>query len=92
MLARTMADLEDEQRLMRAEGSVTVTERGHPVVNPRKTLIQMHAGTILSFRRSLQLHARARAGEARDAGKAHNIQKAVEQGHAFDDELFARPS
>jgi hypothetical protein len=36
------------------------TERGTPVVNPRKSVVQMHAATILSFRRSLSLHARAR--------------------------------
>ena len=59
MLARTMADLEREQRELREEGSVSVTDQGTPVVNPRKTVVQMHAGTIFSFRRSLQLNARA---------------------------------
>lgn len=62
MLARTMADLEREQRELRAEGSVSVTERGTPVVNPRKMVVQMHASSILSFRRSLSLHARPRRG------------------------------
>jgi hypothetical protein len=51
MLARTMADLNREQVLLRQEGSV---------INPRKTVVQMHASSILSFRRSLPLHARAR--------------------------------
>src|SRR5829696_7468811 len=37
MLARTMSDLEEKQRLMREEGSVAHSERGTPVVNPRKT-------------------------------------------------------
>src|SRR3546814_4303788 len=69
MLARAMADLEREQYELRAEGSVMTSERGTPVVNPRKTVVQMHAGTILSMRRSLSLHARAQQGEARDAGK-----------------------
>ena len=52
MLARTMADLEQDQRLMRIEGPVMATEKGTPVVNPRKTVIQMNASIILSYRRS----------------------------------------
>lgn len=93
MLARTLSDLEAEQRQMRAEGSVLTTERGTPVVNPRKTVIQMHAGTILSFRRSLQLHARAHNGEARDAAKTRGTLMSHEAGVAYDDDgLLARPS
>src|SRR3546814_9900227 len=38
MLARAMADLEREQYELRAEGSVMTSERGTPVVNPRKTV------------------------------------------------------
>ena len=89
MLARTMADLEKEQRELRVEGSVLKTDKGTPVVNPRKTVIQMHAGTILSYRRSLQLHARARNGEARDTGTRRRDAKAAEQD---GDELLARPN
>jgi hypothetical protein len=66
MLARTMADLNREQLALRAEGSVVHTEKGTPVVNPRKAVVQMHAASILSFRRSLSLHVRAQGGEARD--------------------------
>lgn len=90
MLARTMADLEREQRGLREEGAVVVTERGTPVVNPRKTVVQMHAGAILSFRRSLSLHARAQGGEARDVGKRRAINKANELED--DDDLLARPN
>jgi hypothetical protein len=59
MLARKMADLNREQMLLREEGAVMTTEKGTPVVNPRKAVVQMHASSILSFRRSLSLHARA---------------------------------
>jgi hypothetical protein len=52
MLARTMADLNREQMALRKEGAVATSERGTPVVNPRKAVVQMHAATILSFRRS----------------------------------------
>lgn len=92
MLARTMADLEYEQRLLREEGSVSRSERGTPVPNPRKTLIQMHAGTILNFRRSLSLHARAQAGEPKDVGPRRAQEKALDNAHASGDELFASPN
>lgn len=92
MLARTMADLERDQRLMREEGPITVTEKGTPVVNPRKTVIQMNASIILSYRRSLSLHARAQGGEARDIGKRRALAQGIEADAVTDDELLARPN
>jgi hypothetical protein len=92
MLARTMADLEREQRYLRDEGSVAKSDRGTPVVNPRKVLVQMHAGSILSFRRSLSLHVRAQSGEARDVAKRRLAAKSIEADGVFDDELLARPN
>lgn len=91
MLARSMADLEREQRMLRAEGTVAKTDRGTPVVNPRKTVVQMLAGTILSMRRSLALHARAQGGEARDIGKRRSLAKDIEGASPLDDDLLARP-
>lgn len=78
MLARAMADMEREQFELRAEGSVMSSERGTPVVNPRKQVVQMLAGTILSMRRSLSLHARAQKGEARDVTKRQSQARAIE--------------
>jgi hypothetical protein len=94
MLARTMADLNREQIALRKEGSVMETERGTPVVNPRKSVVQMHAATILSFRRSLSSHARARAqgGEARDVANRRGGAKSIEADNPLDDGLFARPN
>lgn len=91
MLARTMADLESDQRLMRQEGPIMATDRGTPVVNPRKAVIQMNASIILSYRRSLSLHARAQGGEARDVGKRRDMAKEIEGG-VGDDDLLARPN
>lgn len=91
MLARTMADLEREQRALRDEGSVLATERGTPVVNPRKSVVQMHAGSILSFRRSLALHARAQGGDARDIGRRREIGRGIEADTPFSDDLIANP-
>ena len=90
MLARTMADLEREQVALRAEGSVATTERGTPVVNPRKAIIQMHAATVLSFRRSLALHARAQS-ETRDTGKRRALAKRIESDiDDADDDLIPK--
>ncbi|QWY83288.1 terminase small subunit protein [Rhizobium phage RHph_X2_25] len=91
MLARTMADLVREQALLRDEGGVSYSEKGTPVANPRKSIVQMHASSILSFRRSLSLHARAQAGEARDAAKRREAAKAIEGDNPLEDDLLARP-
>lgn len=87
MLARTMSDLECEQRKLREEGSTALSERGTPVVNPRKTIIQMHASTILSFRRSLSLHARAQ-GEAEKIGPRRAAAKKIESGLSSGGDLI----
>ncbi len=91
MLSRTMADLESEQRLLRKEGSVAFSTAGMPCSNPRRTIVQMHVSSILSFRRSLALHARATRGEGRDIGKRRAAAKGIEAGAAADDGLLARP-
>ena len=88
MLARTMSDLEREQVALRAEGSIAMTEKGTPVVNPRKAVIQMHAGTVLNFRRSLSLHARAQGGEAEKIGPRRAMAKAIEAGADSSDDLI----
>ncbi len=92
MLARTMADLTREQVALREEGSVCRTDKGTPVVNPRKAVVQMHAGSILSFRRSLSLHARAQGGDIRDAAKRREMAKEIEADNPLDDDLLARPN
>ena len=89
MLARTMSDLEEEQRLFRQEGSVAYSEKGTPVINPRKMAIQMHAGTILSFRRSLSLHARASGGDPDKIAARRGLAKDTEAGAAVSDDLLA---
>lgn len=92
MLARTMSDLNREQIALREEGTIMHTDKGTPVVNPRKTVIQMHASTILSYRRSLGLHARAQGGEARDVAKRRTMAKEIEAENPLDDDLLARPN
>ena len=92
MLARMMCDMEREQRVLRTEGSVAFSEKGTPVVNPRKTVVQMLSGSILSMRRSLAIHAHAQKGELRDIKKRNSLAKDIEQNSSLNDELIARPS
>ncbi len=87
-----MADLTREQVALREEGSVATSERGTPVVNPRKVVVQMHASSILRFRRSLSLHARAQGGEIREAAKRREMAKEIEADNPLDDDLLARPN
>jgi hypothetical protein len=91
MLARSMADLEREQRDLRTEGSISFTEKGTPVANPRKAVVQMLAGTILSMRRSLSLHARAQAGEARDVGTRRKATQEIEANNPLHDDMLGMP-
>lgn len=89
MLARTMANLELEQRTLRSEGYVSVSERGTPVVNPRSNACKSLTGDVLALRRSLALHARARNGDNRVAGVRREAAKSMEVTQL--DELFAAP-
>jgi hypothetical protein len=92
MLARTMANLEAEQRALRTEGFTSMTERGTPVVNPRAAIVKGLASDVLSFRRSLALHARARnGGDNRNAGTRKEQAKAIESG-VLGDDIFPAPS
>ena len=90
MLARTMATLEQEQRTLRTEGMIAVRENGTSVENPRTRVVKSLTGDILSFRRSLALHARARSnGDNRNAGTAKEQGRGMQA--QLEDELLARP-
>lgn len=89
MLARTMANLEQEQRSLRTEGFIAVRENGTSVENPRARAVKSLTGDILSLRRSLALHARARSGDTR----ADAVRKAAAKDMEADslNGLFATP-
>ena len=90
MLARTMATLEAEQRTLRVEGYIAVRENGTTVENPRARAVKSLTGDILSLRRSLALHARARSGDSRNDGARKEAGRQIET--TLDDDLLARPS
>jgi hypothetical protein len=93
MLARSMADLNREQQLLREEGFIAVRENGTTVENPRARVVKSLTGDIYSGRRSLALHARARnGGDNRNVGTRNSRAKEIEAESPLDDDLLARPS
>lgn len=90
MLARKMRLLRDELETLEQEGFTLATASGNPCQNPRLGGVRMLDTSIMSTRRSLQLHARAKGGEARDTANRRGIAK----GHEADlgDDLLARPN
>lgn len=90
MLAKKMRLLRDELTTLEVEGFSLTTERGAPCQNPRLGGVRMLDTSIMATRRSLQLHARAQGGEARDTGKRRGIAKEYEGGNG--DDLLARPN
>lgn len=91
MLARTMNDINREQQELRIEGYISVRQNGTTVENPRQRVVKSLTGDLLSLRRSLSLHARAR-GEARDIAKRTTIAKEIESDNPLEDDLLARPN
>ena len=89
ILARTLCDLDREQKLLRQEGAVMKSEKGALSPNPRNSVVKTLSDTMLSLRRSLALHARARAGEARDVAKRRSINKETAKATSTDDDLIA---
>src|SRR4051794_18183341 len=84
ILAKTMADYIRESALLREEGAITVGGMGGNVPNPRKQVVQMHAANIVSFRRTLALHAAAQ-GQKADVGRKRAMAKEIEGESPFDD-------
>ena len=55
LMARAMSDLQRDQALLRAEGTVLANDRGQPIVNPRRAVVTSGMAGILALRRTLQL-------------------------------------
>lgn len=91
MIARTMNDINREQQELRIEGYITTRQNGTTVENPRQRVVKILTGDLLSLRRSLSLHARAR-GEARDVAKRTGYAKEIEaKNDIFLNDLIAKP-
>ena len=96
LMAKAMADMVEQQELLREEGMTARSERGSPCVNPRKSVVQMLAGTILSMRKSLALQS-SRAGQASEPARVAPQKKGAKALEANmipkeDDNLLATPN
>lgn len=98
MLARTMANVEEDQRKLREEGTTIVREikdgKGEvkkivSCSNARARAIQDGMSQILALRRSLALHAKAKSGSNADAAKQREANKKTEQAGEGKDDLLA---
>ena len=90
MLAQKMRNLRDSIQAIRAEGEVLFNDKGTPMQNPRIVTIRMWDTSILSTRRSLALHARARTGDNRDKATRSRAAKGAELNDLDDDLLSGR--
>jgi hypothetical protein len=91
-LAKTMADHTRNQDLLRAEGEICVMENGKQYTNPRHAIARDQANMIMSFRRNLQMHARALNGNAKpsEVGKRRGQRLSVQNGaQAANKDLLA---
>lgn len=98
VLARSMADLELNQWLLRQEGTVVEREildgKGEvkkiiSFPNARAGMVQALMSQVLSMRRSLALHARAKSGSNADAAKQRDANKTTEKKVKSKDHLLA---
>lgn len=99
MLARCLADLEENQRMLRAEGLTIVREikngAGEIIKcisyeNARARSVATLMTQVLAMRRSLALHAKAKSGSNADAAAQRQANKDVERkGKAGEDDLLA---
>lgn len=90
LLAKKMRLLRDELEQLETEGFVISGPSGAAAQNPRLGGVRMLDTSIMATRRSMQIHARARDGEARDtAPRRDAIKSAEDVGH---DDLLARPN
>lgn len=94
-MAKQMASLEEEQLLLRAEGSVLTNSHGNAVTNPRAKICGQLTASVLAMRRSLGIHTRALegGGDNRNAAlrRAHNKANETMLDEMDDDDLLARP-
>jgi hypothetical protein len=89
-LARTQADIEREQVLVDAEGSVIANDRGTPIANPRFAVLEQLARREMALMRTLRMGGRV-SGDARDSVKRVKVQREAEKvrGELADEDLLA---
>lgn len=84
-LARTLSAIQEQQKLLDAEGYVKDSDKG-AYLNPRHKAVEALTRRSLSLCRLLNIHAAATQGRARDqANKNSEFRKAAESLVGLDD-------
>lgn len=94
-LAQQLASLDQEQVLLRREGTVLTNSHGNPIANPRVKVCTSLTNSMLALRRSLGVHARELAGgdNRRTAiMRSHNMANETVLDDIDPDNLLARPN
>ncbi len=89
-LARCLHDIEKEQLLLDADGTVVTNDKGTLVVNPRVSVLEQFARREMALMRTLRMGGRI-AGDARDESGRRKIERQSSKIKAEleDDELLA---
>ena len=90
-LARCLRDIEKEQELMDAEGTVIPNDKGTMCVNPRVSVLEQFARREMALMRTLRMGGRI-AGDARDESGRRKIerQSTTIRGELVADGLLAQ--
>ncbi len=91
-LARCQADIEDCERLLKAEGTVIENNRGTPVMNPRHTALEQLSRRSVALSRMIQVHAIATVGPSEDRRAKNKVKRDALSVFDEDDDLIARPN
>ena len=95
-LARTLYNIDEQTRKLKAEGDILHNSRGTPVMNPRFSILEQLSRRSVALSTKLQVHAAATIGEVENNKKKNKAkQKAVKALDTMDDEddfLLAQPT
>jgi hypothetical protein len=92
LLAREIRMVNLNQEELSREGFVMTNGRGNPVLNPRARVVDQGIKSVIAYRRSLAITARALGGEARDIGRRREIRRDQQRDAPRDAEnLIAQP-
>lgn len=93
-LARCMASIENNTRLLRSEGDVLVNARGTQIMNPRFSVLEQLSRRSVALSGKLQIHAQATMGKPETNKKKNSAKQAMVK--AFDeldeDDLIGKPN
>lgn len=92
-MARQMGRLETQERIFQKEKKILHTKTKYPYINPRATVIGKLIDSILTLRRSLQLHTRGGESAVNRERREMNSRQIEQVALEADDEgLIKRPS